>query len=94
MLDYTLSCDTWPGLAKLQEETGELNTVLGKIVSNRGSLMYWDDKYLMPDLLDELADNQATLVYFMTKNNLDIGYIMQRTQEKLQLYEEWAATGQ
>lgn len=87
---YTIRSDRWKGLAKLQEEMGELQTVLSKIVENGGSLEYWGGVDLRVNLKEELADVGAALDYFVY-NNLSMSEIIEidgRALNKTTKYEE------
>lgn len=89
---YTIRSDRWKGLAKLQEEMSELNTVLSKIVENGGSLEYWNDINLGKNLIEELADVSAAMSFFMANNfpESDLISIGARELEKLDKYWEWS----
>jgi hypothetical protein len=88
----------WPGMAKVIEEMGELQQVFAKIMSCKGETTYWDETDLVPRLIEELADVQAALWFFMTMNE---GRLMvdtqgdfkrmlaQRTRIKQDQYMEW-----
>ncbi len=88
--DYSIGSRKWNGLSKIQEETAELNVILGKLVGCNGNTNHWSGN-LANCLIDELADTQASLEYFIEKN---MGKkcqqkIAKRKQKKLDLYEQW-----
>lgn len=89
---YTIRSDRWKGLAKLQEEIGELQTVLSKIVENGGSLAYWDDVDLGKNLIEELGDVAAAYDFFCFNNLTDreLARIDARSSMKAQKYKEWS----
>jgi len=86
------STDSWRGLSKLQEEMGELQTVLSKIIGNGGELAYWGGADLGQNLIEELADVSAALNFFIANNfpDSDIIAIGSRELEKLDKYWEWS----
>lgn len=87
---YGIGSQVWPGLAKLMEEMGELQQVLGKIMACEGpSAKYWDGSSLIPHLQEEVADVQAALMFFRDQNGLDIDLIADRREEKLQKFNYW-----
>lgn len=87
---YGIGSDVWPGLAKLMEEMGELQQVLGKIMACEGpSAIYWDGDTLVPNLLEEMADVGAALLFFRDANGLDGEIIADRREEKLQKFQYW-----
>lgn len=89
-MPYGIGSDQWPGLAKLMEEMGELQQVLGKIMACEGpSAIYWDSSSLVPALLDELADVRASLSFFILRNNLDSRTIALRVEDKFQKFQYW-----
>jgi hypothetical protein len=93
---YEIGSDNWPGLAKLVEEIGELNQVLGKIMGGGGDTTYWDGTDLRVNLTEELADVEAALLFF-SESNLDklringefYGPYNARVQYKLGKFYEW-----
>lgn len=92
MSRYTMSGPEWDGLAKLVEETGELQQVLGKLLQVEGdAARHWDGD-LRPRLVEELADAKAALDFFAARNlTPDEMFLMgERWMEKMQLFERWA----
>lgn len=88
---YTIRSGRWRGLAKLQEEMSELNTILSKIVENGGYLEYWNDTDLGENLIEELGDVLASLTFFVSENfpDFDEEAIFDRAKMKIAKYEEW-----
>lgn len=91
ILPYQIESDLgdWPGLAKLVEEMGELNTLLGKLVSNGGKTDYWGDVDLRKEMHDEISDVMAALAFFADINDFDRAIIHNRLIMKLQRYAKW-----
>ncbi len=80
------------GLAKLIEETGELQQIAGK------KLAYYDtDEH--PDgqgslklrMEHEIADVMAICAFVVERFNLDAAFISNRADEKLKQYQAWDA---
>lgn len=63
--DFALGSDKWPGLAKLNEECGELVQVIGKIMAHPSPD---EAKKLHDRLIEEMADVDAAIDYVI-KNN-------------------------
>lgn len=84
----------WAGIAKLQEEMGELAAVLGKLHAYPDG-EHPDQQVGAPPLLDrlhdEMADVHAALTFFMLTNHLDSARLRQRSDEKLARFFEWHA---
>lgn len=83
----------WKGIAKLIEECGELQQVAGK------ALLYPNIPH--PDgkgpvsirFIEELADVQAAIEYFIMYNNLPLDIIERRKIMKVQRFVEWTEKG-
>ena len=81
----------WPGLAKLNEESGELVQVIGKLMMTHGDRRYWENVDLRKRLIEEMAD-QAAAIGFVTTHVLtpQEGMAMTaRMMEKRELFEKW-----
>jgi hypothetical protein len=81
----------WPGLAKLNEESGELVQVIGKLMMTHGNRAYWDNIDLRKRLVEEMAD-QAAAIGFVTTHVLtpqEGGVMTTRMMEKRALFEKW-----
>jgi NTP pyrophosphatase (non-canonical NTP hydrolase) len=97
---YGIGTETWPGLAKLMEECGEVIQVLAKLVA-AGSLDHtwtetdgtprgWGD--LSGALHEELGDLQAALNFFITLNDeVDSDRIIGRSSHKFSTFCRWHA---
>lgn len=93
---YTLTSEKWRGLAKLQEEMGELQQVLGKLVENGGhTLVKYEDCHpldLEAKLIEEAGDVMASLRFFWNSNltATQVEDVYGRAQMKINRYEEWS----
>lgn len=88
--DYGIGSDTWPGLAKLMEEMGELQQVLGKIMAcDKTDAIYWDGSSLLPNLTEELGDVQAALLFFTEANAISGAKVQARAEGKLDKFNHW-----
>lgn len=87
-------------MGKIQEETGELNLVLGKLVATQGEWEYpWPEKDgtfrdLRREAEDEIADVIASCIFFAERNGLSQAYIQDRAEGKLLKYDKWRANGE
>lgn len=99
---YSIASPTWPGLAKLLEECGEVIQVLSKLmvapnldhtwVQPDGSSRGWGD--LTDALHEELGDLHAALDFFIFQNDeIDFYRVQDRTNEKYRLFCEWHREG-
>lgn len=89
-MPYGIGSDHWPGLAKLMEEMGELQQVLGKIMACEGpSAIYWDGNSLQPSLIEELGDVRAAMIFFCLANGISNNSVHDRVAVKLHKFEYW-----
>lgn len=81
----------WPGLAKLNEESGELVQVIGKLMMTHGQAKHWDGSDLRKRLIEEIADLNASLVFVIlhTLSPEETAAIGKRVLTKLRLFERW-----
>lgn len=83
----------WPGLAKLNEESGELVQVIGKLMMTRGDRQYWDNIDLRKRLIEEMADQAAALDFVqnhvLTVDEMDT--FSERLEYKRSLFDKWHA---
>lgn len=87
---YGIGSDLWPGLAKLMEEMGELQQVLGKVMACDGpAAIYWDGQPLLPHIIDEMGDVRAAMIFFCEANDIPKGLVHGRADEKLAKFEHW-----
>lgn len=79
----------WPGLLKLMEETAELQQILAKIAASEGTDHWSGD--LTPNLLDELGDVSASLMYFKRWNLTQDqrSRTQERASEKYRRFSYW-----
>ncbi|MFB9410254.1 MULTISPECIES: MazG nucleotide pyrophosphohydrolase domain-containing protein [Dactylosporangium] len=89
---YEIGSATWPGLAKLAEEAGELVQVLAKLVGASGRETYYDGTDLRARLIEECGDVMAALAFFTSANGLNAD-VAPRASQKLALFERWHAEG-
>jgi MazG nucleotide pyrophosphohydrolase domain len=90
---YSIGSDTWPGLAKLAEECGEVIQVIGKIIALSGAENYdhWDGTNVRERLQEELGDVLAAIQFVTIHNWLDAMIIARRQDTKRRLFEQWDA---
>lgn len=86
--------ESWKGIHKLHEEMGELHQVLGKLGAYPTG-QHPDGTDWRKKLLEELADTQAVLSYFITTNLTisDSEQIANRANWKFAKFNEWGLTG-
>jgi hypothetical protein len=90
------------GLAKLSEESGELQLVLGKLQQTIGKMLQYpelqtagpphqhpDGTNLRECMQVEMGDVMAALDFVRGKLELDHTAILDRWQEKLKLFNQW-----
>lgn len=88
---FQVGSDNWPGVAKLLEEVGELNQVLGKLIATEGDPAYFDGTDLEERLHEELGDVLAAIVFVMGHNGtrLDRHRINDRAAKKGSRLRRW-----
>jgi len=83
----------WPGIAKLNEESGELVQVIGKLMMTHGKAAHWSGADLRVDLVYEMADAAAAIdfvmKYALTQEERNV--LIVRLKEKFALFEKWHA---
>lgn len=83
----------WPGLAKLNEESGELVQVIGKLMMTHGKAKHWSGADLRVNLVIEMADAAAAIDFVMqhvlTKEERNT--LVVRLKEKFAMFEKWHA---
>lgn len=77
------------GLAKLSEELGELQQVVGKKLAYPDVQSHPDGTVLDNRLEDEMADVLAAIKYVTEELGLDDLIIERRTQAKFAQYRKW-----
>lgn len=85
----------WPGLAKLNEEAGEVIQVIGKLMATGGERKHWGGSDLQARLEDEVADLQAALDFLLAHNGrrLSRKRVAARVKMKRRTYERWHRQG-
>lgn len=88
-----IGSDTWPGLAKLGEESSELGQVIGKITAFPFTVDHPDGTNLRTRIEDEIGDVMAAVSFVVThpKNALDVERIDARCREKFDRFTRWDA---
>jgi len=88
------------GLAKLTEECGELQQIIGKLLNypdqefHPDSASYAEPKTMQRRLEEEIADVMAACTFVKDKHHLSNQFIIERMQRKLDLYYVWAKEGE
>lgn len=77
------------GLAKLTEELGELQQVVGKLLAYPAGEHPDGKGPLHERLVDEIADVHAALVFAQEKLELPVSKIRERAEKKLHLFHFW-----
>jgi NTP pyrophosphatase (non-canonical NTP hydrolase) len=90
---FSFGSDVWPGLAKLVEECGELQQVLGRLIATHGSTEHWTDGDLRRSLIEEMGDVSAAIEFLATigLDDADHMELALRKARKLDLYWRWNA---
>lgn len=86
---YTMSSQDWPGLAKLAEECGELVQVIGRIIQG-----YHPNGELLHNLIDEMGDVRASLIFVCESNGIPKKAVHDRADIKLEKYRGWRDRGE
>lgn len=87
---FSIGQNSWPGVAKLAEECGEVLQIIGKLIATGGRTDHWSGLDLGHELEDEMADVTAAIQFILKHNDqLDIDRIHGRVLRKLELFEEW-----
>lgn len=83
----------WPGLAKLNEESGELVQVIGKLMMTHGKREYWEGVDLRQRLMEEMADQAAAIDFVMSHvlTPEEAMAVVEYAKRKLALFERWHA---
>lgn len=67
---FAFGDDLWPGVAKLNEECGEVVVEIGKLMMTHGDPDHWSGD-LRERLLNEVADVEAAIVFYLRFNMTD-----------------------
>lgn len=82
-----IGSDTWPGLAKLAEECGELLQVIGKLIAYPDS-PHPDGSDLLIRLGEEMGDVLGAIAFVRERNELPEG-VDSRSRAKLMRFSAW-----
>lgn len=85
--DFAIGSEVWPGLAKLSEEMGELQQVIGKLMAYPSGEHPDDAGPLRSRLRDEMGDLYAALDYVRAHNV--VGDVEARRNAKFLRFERW-----
>lgn len=88
---FGISAETWPGLAKLVEECGEVIQIIGKLIATGGRTDHWSGTDLAKALEDELGDVEAAITFVLSVNfeRLDHRRIYDRAHRKANIFHDW-----
>lgn len=89
-MPFAFGDEVWPGLAKLNEECGEVVVEIGKLMMTHGDPNHWSGD-LRKRLLAEIADVEAAIVFVLRHNlsHLERMAMARRVTDKVALYEVW-----
>lgn len=91
---FVIGTDTWPGVAKVQEECGEMVGVLAKLMAFPDGDHPDGAGPLVQRIEDEVADVHAATAFLMRENPaLDQQRIRIRAARKLALFTSWHRGG-
>ncbi len=81
----------WPGIAKLNEEAGELVQVIGKLMMTHGMAEHWDGTGLRERFVLELGDLAAAIQFVVGRvlTTDEVRLFRTRIQEKFMKFEQW-----
>lgn len=97
---FSIGSKTWPGLAKLVEESGELCQVIGKLIALDGNApgdfyTHWDGTDISVRLQEELADVQAVIEFVREHNpQIESAPFNRRVAMKVARFNTWHDLGQ
>lgn len=89
-----MATEVWKGIFKLIEEAGEVTQAAGKLcVYTSGE--HPDGKDWRNQMMEELADLEAVIIYFRAKNYTEEEQrqMLGRTLRKLDKFNEWGLFG-
>lgn len=91
--DFSIGSRVWPGAAKLLEELGELQQVIGKLIATRGVVEHWDGSNLRERLIEEVGDVRAAIDFFQVQNfnTSHDAAIQARRDKKYRTFQDWHA---
>lgn len=83
----------WKGIAKLNEECGEVVQIIGKLMAYPNGQHPDGEGDLKQRLGDELADVQAAIEYFVFRNPIDEIRLNKRRKKKFKQFCKWEMAG-
>jgi len=91
---FSFGAHEWPGIAKLNEECGEVVQVIGKMMNVEPDFdidvdTHWDGANLRDALTEEMADVLAAIAFVVEHSHLDEELIAARVKKKRSLFEMW-----
>jgi hypothetical protein len=88
---FSFGAERWPGLAKLNEECGEVIQIIGKLMMTDGHVAHWSGD-LGIALIDEMADVEAAIRFLRKRlGGAARSYMTERADAKLAKFEHWHA---
>jgi hypothetical protein len=88
---FAFGAPEWSGIAKLAEELGELQAVLGKLIGTGGDRQHWQGD-LVPQLEEEMGDVGAALEHVLNRcPHIDKNHVEARWDLKGELFNKWAS---
>lgn len=91
---FSFGSKTWPGLAKLVEESGEVLQISGKLMMTGGDPNHWSGD-LSLKMESELADTMAAIFFFIDNNpQLNGDRIADMLNTKMATFTKWHEEGQ
>lgn len=79
------------GVAKLIEECGELQQVLGKRLAMWDQDEHWDGTNLRERMVEEMGDVIAAVWFVVDQFKLDSSAVLERVDQKWKLFTTWEA---
>lgn len=88
---FGIGSKRWSGVAKLNEECGELTQVIGKLIATNGERRHWDKSDLFERMEEKIADVYAALDHVVANNPKLLGAenINLRRFKKTCQFDEW-----
>lgn len=87
---FAIGDEEWPGIAKMNEECGELIQVIGKLMGSSGDVNHWSGN-LRDKLHEEMGDALAALNFVILHCDVDHQAIEKQRRKKLARFERWHA---
>lgn len=84
---FGIGAVTWPGIAKLMEEAGEVVQVCAKLLATGGRTDHWSGDDLRVRLVEEMGDLGAALDYVHAHNLLP--GVTERRDAKFRQFQQW-----